>query len=300
MTKLDPMFHLPVDTSRRLIGVFILECNRSNPNGDPNKHGLPRQDMFNHGIISNACLKRVIRDYAVTMEGKDIYMARDTDLGEQQWKHDANAEKLVKAYWDIRPFGGTLTQAQERVCGAVQFSDARSVMPIEIETFGGTRVGGYKKPDEAKTKAKKAKNPTLTEDVEDEMTMRATMFEYGIVPNALYIGGFTLDPFKAQQVKLSSEDMGVVYGGLIEGFEYSRSAHRTGMALRRLYVFESPTARGTEPSHVTRARVQVTPTTDNPASFNDYEITVNDNLPAGIKLYRWEDGVVETVAVAAK
>lgn len=300
MTKIDPIFNLPVDMDRRLIGVFILECRRSNPNGDPNKHGAPRQDMFNHGIVSNACIKRWIRDYAVKTAGKDIYMARDADLGEQQQKHGADAEKLVKAYWDIRPFGGTLTQAQERVCGAVQFSDARSVMPIELEPFGGTRVGGYNKPDDEKTKAKKAKKVAPVADGEDEMTLRATMFEYNVVPHALYIGTFTLDPFKAKELGLSAEDMGLLYAGLIEGLEYSRSAHRTGMALRRLYVFESPTSRGTEPSHVTRARVQVNPTTDTPASFDDYEIVVDDTLPAGIKLYRWEDGVVENTAIAAK
>lgn len=290
MSKLDPTFGLPIDVTTRKKGVFYVEVIRSNPNGDPNAEGAPRVLPSEHGLITNACVKRVVRDFAHNIGGQPLYVARGADLTEVQERHGKDRDRMVASLWDLRPFGGSLTASGDRVCGAVQFSDAVSIDPVDIEEVRGTRVGGH-------TRTRKGRG----DDAADEEFLGANMFKYKVVSYGLYRGEFTLDPFKAKQVGLTEADLALLYAGLIEGFEYTRSAHRTGVNLRRLYVFDYPSARGTEPSHVTAARVKATKRPEVgmfPTRFEDYEIAVNDVLPAGMTLSRWEDGVVGASAAA--
>lgn len=94
--------------------------------------------------------------------------------------------------------------------------------------------------------------------------------------------------------------MALLYAGLIEGPEYSRS----GLNVRRVYVFDTHSLRGTEPSYITTNRVKITrrdPMADNePSSIDDYEITVDTSSldQKGISLYCYEDGSTRTAHAA--
>ena len=44
--------------------VFLFDCQDGNPNGDPDSDNSPRFDPETfHGLVSDVCLKRKIRDY---------------------------------------------------------------------------------------------------------------------------------------------------------------------------------------------------------------------------------------------
>jgi CRISPR-associated protein Csd2 len=89
---------------------------------------------------------------------------------------------------------------------------------------------------------------------------------------------------------VTEHDLAVFWGSLIEGWQNNRSAHRTGVNLRRLYVFDHPTMRGVEQSHITAARVSVVPRSGMHTAWSDYTITVNDSgMPEGMLLYTWAD-----------
>jgi len=134
---------LPVDPTTRKLFVGLIEVVDSNPNGDPDRQGQPRQTPDGYGVISNQCIKRVVRDYAAEHLEADLFMARGVDLGDVQEAHDRDPRKLLAAYWDVRVWGGTLPRCGARLRGPMQISRAISLDPIEIDESGLTRTAGY-------------------------------------------------------------------------------------------------------------------------------------------------------------
>lgn len=58
-------------------GIIVAE--RCNPNGDPLNANSPRQDFSGHGIISDVCLKRKIRN-RLHDAGQQIFVVHQQDL----------------------------------------------------------------------------------------------------------------------------------------------------------------------------------------------------------------------------
>ncbi len=60
-----------------------------NPNGDPDAGNMPRMDPeTGHGLVSDVCLKRKVRNYVATGAGReapghDIYMPEGAMLNEK-------------------------------------------------------------------------------------------------------------------------------------------------------------------------------------------------------------------------
>lgn len=69
----------PTNVEHRMDALFMFTATNSNPNGDPDNDGRPRQDQeTGHGEVTNVCIKRHIRDTVQLLsEGKagmDIYI----------------------------------------------------------------------------------------------------------------------------------------------------------------------------------------------------------------------------------
>ena len=63
--------------------VYLFDCERGNPNGDPDAANAPRidpQDM--HGLVSDVCLKRKIRNFVLSTggTGNDIFIQQKSPL----------------------------------------------------------------------------------------------------------------------------------------------------------------------------------------------------------------------------
>jgi CRISPR-associated protein Csd2 len=300
-THIDPVYNLPTSPDTCKVGVALVEVTMSNPNGDPDNGGAPRLISGPDGeigLISTACIKRVIRDYAAN-GGAELFFARGGDRRDAQTAHDADPTKMTDAYWDLRLFGGVLTQANTRVRGPLQVGDALSVAPVDLVTLGGTSVTGVQR-EKPKKKPKKGEE---ADETPAETFTGATMHSYSVVRHGLYRFKFEYNPFDAKQIAgrgVAPADIALFYAGLIEGWAFNRSAHRTDVNLRSLYVFDTPAQRGAEPRHKTVGRIDVRATTVPSHRFEDYEIRVDDrNLPKGMTLSRWEDGVI-SAPLAAK
>ena len=64
-----------LDPSKRHDFVFLFDVVNGNPNGDPDAGNMPRIDPeTNHGFVTDVALKRKIRDYAVLVHGKAIFV----------------------------------------------------------------------------------------------------------------------------------------------------------------------------------------------------------------------------------
>ena len=52
--------------------VLIFDVKDGNPNGDPDAGNLPRVDAeTSQGIVTDVCLKRKVRNYAILTKGKE-------------------------------------------------------------------------------------------------------------------------------------------------------------------------------------------------------------------------------------
>ena len=156
-----------------------------NPNGDPDNGNAPRVDLdTGHGIVTDVCLKRKIRNYVETVReneaGYQIYIKEGVPLNASDAlafaelsidekkipalkKDDPSLDMKIRdfmcsRFFDIRTFGAVMTTFVKanlncgQVRGPVQFSFAKSVDPIIPQSLTITRVAITTEKDAEKKK----------------------------------------------------------------------------------------------------------------------------------------------------
>lgn len=290
----DSIYGFPLEPSLRLKIVMLVDVTDSIPNGDPYNAGNPRVDFDGYGRIEKASLFRMIRNYVEQNCNQALYMSVGADLNKVQDRYkidDKNfdTDKMLRDLWDLPMFGAPLTASGAKIRGAFQMSNGRSIDPIQLVEIGFT--------------SSTVKEDTRTKNGKTETYNRSAFNSYEMVQYGLYRFEATYNPADGAKHGITPAALQALWAGLIEGWEFNRSAHRTKVNLRRVYAFQYDNQRGLEPSHVTQARVQAVLREGviEPRRFEDYEVSVNDDLPNGVRLYRWEDGVVEAgTELAAK
>jgi CRISPR-associated protein Csd2 len=163
-----------------------------------------------------------------------------------------------------------------QVRGPIQLSFARSIDPILTLEHAITRVA-LTNPGDTKRGA----------DVGEEAT-EATSGQIGrksTVPYALYRAHGFVSPFLARDTGFSSADLDVFWKGLINMFEFDRSASRGVMSARALIVFEHESALGNHPSHLLFDRVTCKKRDAKvpPRSFEHYHVDLDSKPVAGVR-----------------
>lgn len=264
--------------------VLFFDVKDGNPNGDPDAGNLPRIDAeTGHGIVTDVCLKRKIRNYVQMTKGQeagyDIFVKEKAVLNKEidtvyaELEIDANAKKPAKGdliekgragmcrkFFDIRTFGAVLSTGANagQVRGPVQLTFARSVEPIVSFEHSITRMA-----------------VTKEEDIEKERTIGRKY----TVPYGLYKAHGFVSPHFASSTGFSKEDLDLLWEALVQMFEVDRSAARGLMTTRRLVVFEHNSALGSKPADELFNRVEVRHTGKTPArDFSDYTIAL-DGVP---------------------
>ena len=260
---------------RRHEFVLYFDVTNGNPNGDPDAGNMPRMDPeTGHGLVSDVCLKRKVRNYIESFanrEGRDarrdrIYVTEGAILNEKHreaYLHvrpdDPDAKKAKKLtpksdeeaqavrrfmcdnFFDIRAFGGVLSTGINagQVRGPVQFAFGRSVEPILPLEVSITRM--------AATNEKEKKEREEGDD-EEKRGDKRTMGRKHIVPYGLYRAhGYVSAPLASHPVKgtgFSDGDLELLFEALENMFEHDRSAARGEMAKRKLIVFRHASALG--------------------------------------------------------
>ena len=84
----------------------------------------------------------------------------------------------------------------------------------------------------------------------------------------------------------SDADLEILWTAILNMFEDDHSAARGKMCLRKLYIFKHETPLGNVPSHVLfdKIRIEKKPNVTAPRAFTDYQITVDETMPAGVTL----------------
>ncbi len=274
--------------------VLLYDVENGNPNGDPDAGNMPRIDPeTGHGIVTDVCLKRKIRNYVELVKGDApgyrIYIKEGTPLNQNNAeaykavglepgkKADLEGVNRARAwlcenFFDVRTFGAVMTTGDNcgQVRGPVQINFSRSIDPITQMEVTITRQA-----------------VTRIEDAEKERTMGRKH----IVPYALYRAeGYVSAKLANHPTKgtgFSEEDLQLLWEALLNMFEHDRSAARGKMATRKLIVFKHESDLGNAPAHVLfdLVKVQRKPGVSVPRKFSDYEVTIDrENLPKGVEI----------------
>ena len=282
--------------------VLFFDVKNGNPNGDPDAGNMPRIDPeTGHGIVSDVCLKRKVRNYVDLVKGQDvdgpdvaegelgykIYVQEGAVLNERNKKayvhYDMkpSEKKLPKGeqdrlkvtkfmcdnFFDIRSFGAVMTTGVNcgQVRGPIQMCFAESVDPVMPMEMSITRMA-----------------VTKEEDAEKERTMGRKQY----IPYGLYrVEGF-VSASLAEKTGFSQEDLDLFFSALMNMFENDRSAARGLMSSRKLFVFKHESKLGNATAHRLFEAVKVNrliPAAQEARSFGDYAIEVGD-IPEGVEL----------------
>ena len=273
----------------------IFDVENGNPNGDPDAGNMPRVDPETaHGIITDVCLKRKIRNYVEILKegeaGYNILIKTDKALNTKFTEaYDAeglpkgkgkngNPDDIRKArdymcrnYFDVRTFGAVMNTGKNWcgiVRGPVQVNFARSVDPVYQQDVTITR--------QAKT----------SEDRKTE-TGETEMGKKNIVPYGLYkVEGYVSAMLAQKVTGFSEDDLELLWTAIINMFEHDHSAARGKMCMRKLIVFKHESSLGNAPSHILFDKVSINKKADVecPRSYNDYDVVIDRNMPDGVTL----------------
>lgn len=283
--------------------VVLFEVQNGNPNGDPDAGNMPRVDQeTGHGIVTDVCLKRKIRNYVETAceekPGYRIYIKEKVPLersDREAYKYLGIDEKNLKDikkkdpdidlkvrdfmcqnFYDIRTFGAVMTTFVKaalncgQVRGPVQLGFARSIDPIMPQEIGITRVA-----------------ITTEKDAEVKKTEMGRKY---VVPYALYkVEGYVSANLARKTTGFNEADLKLLWDAIINMFENDHSAARGNMAVRELIVFKHDSELGNAPAYKLFETISVKrKNSDETArSYADYEVSVDtEALPAGITCQR--------------
>jgi CRISPR-associated protein Csd2 len=280
--------------------VYLFDVENGNPNGDPDAGNLPRIDPeTNHGIVTDVCLKRKIRNYVeIVKQGKspyEIYVREKAILNQAHERaHKAIGAKadgkgegrkgsgdeverarawMCANFFDVRTFGAVMSLGVNcgQVRGPVQMNFGRSMEPVLAREITITRMAVATEAEAAKQKGD-----------------NRTMGRKNIVPYGLYRTEGYVSAHLANQTGFSAADLELLWEALTNMFEHDHSAARGKMEAKKLFVFRHATALGNAPAHRLFELVEVMPKHDPTAparAFTDYEVIVHrDRLPAQVEL----------------
>ena len=278
--------------SNRYDFVMLFYVENGNPNGDPDAGNAPRVDAESgYGYITDVCLKRKIRNYVELVkegaEGYNILIKPDKSLNikfteayeaeglttKNKGKNPDDVKKareyMCKNYFDVRTFGAVMSTGDDPcgiVRGPVQINFARSISPVNIQDVTITR--------QART----------TEERKE--TGETEMGRKSVIPYALYRAeGYVSAALANKSTDLSEEDVELLWNAIINMFENDHSAARGKMCMRKLYVFRHNNILGACPSHILFDKISVREKENVlPRAFGDYDIVLDENMPAGVEL----------------
>lgn len=283
--------------------VILFDVENGNPNGDPDAGNMPRIDPeTGHGLVTDVCLKRKIRNYVETAkgdaEGYRIYIKDQVPLNRSDSEAlkylgvtgDLKAAKkadpdldakirdfMCRNFYDIRTFGAVMTTFVKgalncgQVRGPVQLGFARSVDPIVPQEITITRIA-----------------ITTEADAEKKGT---EMGRKHIVPYGLYRAeGYVSANLARKTTGFSEEDLQLLWQAILNMFENDHSAARGKMAVRELIVFRHDSELGNAPAYklFDAVHIERRDPAAVPRRYQDYLVTVDETLPEGVTCERMQ------------
>lgn len=295
--------------------MMIFSVANANVNGDPNADARPRVDDNNYGLMSDVCFKHKVRNYLEIVygsEGNDRVLLSPAEsskgFGTIKARVEAGltAEELTKLssnkineyaermaivcsrFIDVRMFGAMLAYKQEGtkskkkdadstekekagvslgIRGPITVQWAKTVAPVVVFDNGITKC--------------------ISTDTEDEKGSD-TMGNKSFVKHGLYVVKGSINGFNAEKCGLTEEDVEKFKQALLHMFECDESASRPSGSIKveKVFWWQHNSRLGNACSADVFDTVHIECNSNDPESFGDYTITVNnfDGCPEPIVL----------------
>jgi Cas7 group CRISPR-associated protein Csh2 len=275
--------------ANKVTGLIIIEVIHSNPNGDPNCGGDPRQLPDGRGIISSVSIKRKVRDLIELKDGpifqnlvsKGIIDNNDIDkfcIMETEGRdrdligREIKSGIILDKYCDARIFGGTFLEKKKGETkkgftqgGPLQMGMGYSSARINIDRMTFTNKSG----------------------VEEGKSSGMAPF-IGFVEHGVYYVDFHINPSLAVETNCTERDISVFKETLPFIYDHTASFVRTNVHIRHIWWAEHKTPRGSYPvldiiDHLKPKRIGSDDPFEPSTRWEDYEVpklpdTIKDRL----------------------
>lgn len=312
---LHPLLHKPatpmengeidvpdIPTDHRIDVVLLTEVNLSNPNGDPDLEGRPRElRSTSQGLITGVSTKRRIRDTAKIRRDVNLFVENEAlearieglfeddeesegeehedsqedetqneDGQDQQEDEELTTEAIDERtwsrFWDVRMFGGTLSAV--KVGG--EGDDEDGVTGSQIT--GPWQVGMGKSIDPINIV-----DVGITRSVQNTEGDQGTMGRQPVVEYGLYRQHMHYSPY-ASYGNIQKADLSVMWEALRWMHDHTRASMRPDIKWKGVYVIEHDHELGLMPAHEATGLISVEGEPEN------YQVSVADE-PEGVTIH---------------
>lgn len=268
--------------------AVVFSVRNANPNGDPLNGNRPRQNYEGYGEVSDVCIKRKIRNRlqdtgeAIFVQSNDRKNDNFKSLKERadsieemkkaQKSKDSElyAEFANKNWIDVRSFGQVFAfkgdDLSVGIRGPVSVHPAVSLHPVDISSIQIT---------------KSVNSTTSDKKGSDTMGMKHRV-DFGI-----YVFYGSINTQLAEKTGFSNEDAEKIKDALITLFENDGSSARPdgSMEVHKVYWWEHNSKLGQYSSAKVHRSLSFKTSTDEPASFNDFQITLEELDGLSVEAY---------------
>ena len=297
--------------------VILFDVENGNPNGDPDAGNMPRIDHeTGHGIVTDVCLKRKIRNYVETVkedaDGYRIYIKDRVPLNRSDLEAGAalgigsELEAIQKSSGkDAKALGAQLKKNDPQIDAKIRdwlcgnFFDIRTFGAV-MTTFvkGALNCGQVRGP--VQLGFARSVDPIIPQDItvtrvaittEADALKKETEFgRKSVVPYGLYRAeGYVSANLARKTTGFSEDDLQLLWQAILNMFEVDHSAARGKMAVRELIVFKHDCELGNAPAYKLFESVHIArkPEVAVARAYSDYTVTVDAQLPAGVSCERF-------------
>ena len=296
--------------------VILFDVENGNPNGDPDAGNMPRIDPeTGHGIVTDVCLKRKIRNYVETVKedaaGYRIYIKDRVPLNRSDLEAGAalgiasELEAIQKSSGkDAKALGAQLKKNDPQIDAKIRdwlcgnFFDIRTFGAV-MTTFvkGALNCGQVRGP--VQLGFARSVDPIVPQDItvtrvaittEADALKKDTEFgRKSVVPYGLYRAeGYVSANLARKTTGFSEDDLQLLWQAILNMFEVDHSAARGKMAVRELIVFKHDCELGNAPAYKLFESVHIArkPEVAVARAYSDYTVTVDAQPPAGVSCER--------------
>lgn len=269
--------------------LYLFDCERGNPNGDPDAGNSPRIDPEDmHGLVSDVAIKRRVRNYVQAKhgngEGYAIFVEHSTNLNrpilmaheqtggvpvieEETVVGDIDQPTTAKSKKSKAPKSKVLA-ARDWMCrrfydvrtfGAVMSTGANAGQvrgPVQVafsrsvDPIYPMEAGITRGAIAEDVKGNSAQLLQWENEVKPELKLR-TMGRKSLISYGLYATKGFVSAHLAEGTHFSEADLNELWEALANMFDHDRSASKGVMACRDLFVFKHV---GTDGDPVQRER----------------------------------------------
>jgi CRISPR-associated protein Csd2 len=321
MTMVElPNQDIITNVTMRHSAVFLWDVLMGNPNGDPERDNLPRQNLNDlHGFVTDGSIKRKVRDYWARLlenqEGYRIYVQSSAIAGALNTRL-AEADAAVygdRSFGEAQSNGGGTQQAGAKTAVAKkpirrsQVDEVAKRQQYMVEHFIDNRLfgavmgtGNYpaghvtgpvqvtfgRSIDEIEIMDLQISRVAVTKEDEVEAGKVSELGRRSVIPYALYKAFVFFNAPLARDTGVTSRDLELLWAALQSVWELDRSEARGMQSFRGIVIWSEENQYGNVHAHklvLDRVQVHLKPGKQFPREFDDYDIVINDtDLPQGV------------------